>query len=98
MDLIERDGAAKIVRRIAGYYSLEYAEIKNLPAVDAAPIIHAKWIMRGGKFRCSNCDGKAKWDKNGGTGGWSSEYTQVKTAFCPYCGAIMDGGKNDGSD
>ncbi|MDY2597230.1 MAG: hypothetical protein SOW24_01930, partial [Eubacteriales bacterium] len=28
----------------------------------------------------------------GGTGGWSHEYEQQKSPYCPNCGAKMDGG------
>jgi hypothetical protein len=54
------------------------------------PVKHGKWIMRGGKFRCSECDEKALKKDIGGTGGFSYEYEQVKSNYCPYCGAKMD--------
>lgn len=59
-------------------------------AADVAEVRHGRWIMRGGKFRCSECGAKAAWEKEGGTGGFSSEYTQVKSPCCPNCGARMD--------
>ena len=62
--------------------------IKELPAADAVPIIHAHWIEREYKysdpdydplfrrrFYCSAC------------GDWQS---YGKTTYCPYCGARMD--------
>lgn len=64
--------------------------ILALPAADVAPVRHGQWIMRGGLFRCSECDGKARWKKSGGTGGWSCECEQDKSPFCPHCGAKMD--------
>ena len=62
-----------------------------IPAADVAEVRHGKWIMRGGKFRCSECDGKALMQDVGGTGGFSHEFEQVKSDFCPHCGAKMDG-------
>lgn len=50
---------------------------------------HGKWIMRGGKFRCSECDEKALKKDIGGTGGFSYEYEQVKSNYCPNCGATL---------
>lgn len=64
--------------------------IDSVPTADVAPVVHGRWIMRGGHFHCSSCDAKAKWDREGGTGGWSHEYVQAKTPFCPVCGAKLD--------
>lgn len=64
--------------------------IENAPTVEAAPVVHGKWIMRGGRFRCSECDAKALWRDAGGTGGFSHEFEQAKTCVCPNCAAKMD--------
>lgn len=61
------------------------------PAADVVVVRHGKWIMRGGRFRCSECDGKALMQDVGGTGGFSREFEQVKSDICPHCGAKMDG-------
>lgn len=66
------------------------SELMAISAADVAPVRHGRWIMRGGKFRCSECGAKAAWEKEGGTGGFSFEYTQVKSPCCPNCGARMD--------
>lgn len=63
---------------------------KNAPAVDAEPVRHGRWIMRGGRFRCSECDAVALQKDEGGTGGFSHEYVYVKSSYCPNCGAKMD--------
>ena len=65
--------------------------LHDVPTIEAEPVKHGKWIMRGGKFRCSECDEKALKKDIGGTGGFSHEYEQVKSDFCPNCGARMDG-------
>ena len=62
-----------------------------LPEADVVEVRHGEWIMRGGRFRCSECDGKALMQDVGGTGGFSHEFEQVKSDICPHCGAKMDG-------
>lgn len=49
--------------------------INNAPAVDAAPVVHGKWISNSSLNKCSEC--RTLWD--------------TKTNFCPHCGAKMDG-------
>jgi ribosomal protein L37AE/L43A len=84
-DLIERQGAAEIVRRIAGYYSQDYKKIVNLPAIDAAPVVHGRWtpadeycpVCGESKFKGLDADIWADWFP----------------PYCPNCGAKMDGDK-----
>lgn len=64
--------------------------IKSAPTVDAEPVRHGRWIMRGGYIRCSECDAKTLWKDTGGTGGFSHEYEQVRSVHCHNCGAKMD--------
>ena len=65
--------------------------IDEIPSADVAPVRHGYWYNRGGRFRCSVCDNKALLKDIGGTGGWSHEYEQQKSPYCPNCGARMDG-------
>ena len=62
-------------------------------ALNNEPVKHGHWYNRGGRFRCTVCDTKAYLKDVGGTGGWSHEYIQQKSPYCPNCGAKMDGGK-----
>lgn len=57
---------------------------------DVEPVKHGHWYNRGGRFRCSVCDTKAYLKDVGGTGGWSHEYIQQKSPYCPNCGAKME--------
>lgn len=59
--------------------------IRNIPAVDAAPVVHGRWIRQSGSafvfkcsvFKCSACEFK---------------FAGVAIAkHCPNCGAKMDG-------
>ena len=65
--------------------------LEDTPAADVVEVRHGEWVMRGGRFRCSECDGKALMQDVGGTGGFSHEFEQVKSDICPHCGAKMDG-------
>ena len=65
---------------------------KQFISKDVKPVKHGHWYNRGGRFRCSVCDNKALLKDIGGTGGWSHEYEQQKSPYCPNCGAKMDGG------
>lgn len=58
-------------------------EIDKAPTIDAAPVVHGKWIFNDDwwEFRCSLCQGAIGNIK--------------KYKFCPNCGARMDGGENN---
>lgn len=54
---------------------------KSQPIIEAQPVMHGRWILYGkvGQYReyiCSVC----------------STVVSCKSAFCPDCGARMDGG------
>ena len=69
--------------------------IKQLPAVDAVPVIHARWVkMTGmmppeyhGHYECSNC----AWHMKGLRNSWTRE---EELLYCPGCSAKMDGEVN----
>jgi len=65
--------------------------MEDCKVADVQPVKHGHWYNRGGRFRCSVCDTKAYLKDVGGTGGWSHEYIQQKSPYCPNCGAKMDG-------
>lgn len=100
MALIEREAAKakKVYCEERHEYVVPVAELDWLPTIATAPVVHARWVMRGGRFRCSACDAKALWRDTGGTGGWSHEYEQATTGICPNCGARMDGGDGHEAD
>lgn len=67
--------------------------VKNIPSVDAVPVVHARWVkMTGmmppeyhGHYECSEC----KWHMKGLRNSWTRE---EELYYCPNCGAKMDGG------
>ena len=60
------------------------ALIANAPTIEAVPVVHAEWKMRGGKLYCTNCGKKALAEKD--RDDW---YGCAKSDFCPNCGADM---------
>lgn len=61
---------------------IDVADIAKEPIVDAAPIIHARWIEQTNtgirRFECSNC------------GKHENPHTAIKGRYCWSCGAKMD--------
>jgi DNA-directed RNA polymerase subunit RPC12/RpoP len=71
-------------------------DVEAEPTVDAVEVVHGRWFMRGGIFRCSECDSKALLKLDSNVGG-CREYTHFRSNYCPNCGAkMMDGGNEDG--
>lgn len=64
--------------------------IKEQPTIDAEPVRHGRWIMRGGKRYCSYCNKRACVTRDR-----EDFWYTVGTEYCPTCGAIMDGGVSD---
>ena len=60
--------------------------IDKAPTINAEPVRHGRWILvladkrgRGGVYNCTVCNG----------------CRPIKSAYCPDCGAKMDGGARD---
>ena len=95
-DLISREAALDAIKSYCSNcdnYSgvrcsscmIDYAiiAVDAVPAVDAEPVRHGKWIKGGyvcgdNEWKCSVC-GETEWT---GSADW--------TKFCMYCGAKMD--------
>lgn len=91
-EYIEREAIIKKLREDEECDCELIVLLYDYPAADVAPVKHGRWYNRGGRFRCSVCDNKTLLKDIGGTGGWSHEYEQQKSPYCPNCGAKMDGG------
>ena len=67
-------------------------EILKLPAVDAVPVVHGRWIDGRGSWSTSNCS----------VCGWKIPYGEDAylgyTKYCPDCGARMDEEADDALD
>ena len=64
---------------IASVTALECVNIvKDAPAVDAAPVVHGRWMHHAGYAMCSACGDEC----------WADSV--VTYNYCPNCGAKMD--------
>ena len=99
-DYIEREALMKYPIRIDHYDKehgnehfvfgiesvIEYAQ--NIPAADVAEVRHGRWVYgEDDNIQCSICGHDAYTE---------GDYRQVKTNYCPNCGARM--GKEDDHD
>ena len=72
--------------------------IESIPAVDAAPVVHGRWMnvlgyaMPGGDpvWKCSEC-GKGVHVYGIDHGSYGAEIADGQWVSCPNCGARMDG-------
>lgn len=68
------------------------AALRGIPYADVVPVVHGHFAHDGPRFaggvdwwHCSNC-------------GRLASGVETRFDYCPSCGAIMDGGKNDAVD
>lgn len=61
------------------YLPIHFKEllIDEAPTIDAAPVIHGKWVHYKDEHTCSKCGETV-------TGDWDEDYD-----YCPHCGARM---------
>lgn len=72
---VERGGSMTALTRL----ERAYAEIREMPAADVAPVRHGRWIYHDdGVFTCSECGNAESND----------------SYYCRLCGAKMDGGED----
>lgn len=70
---------------IVDVYILE-SILAGMPAVDAAPVVHGRWIFNQEQWTwdCTNCKG------------WVGSGVRIRGyEYCPNCGAKMDGGNDN---
>lgn len=75
---------------------IEINEVLNaIPAADVQPVRHGRWIEenrrpKSGMFYCSECHRTAYDPQPTRLSGWTK---RCRYAYCPNCGARMDGGE-----
>ena len=62
-----------------------FAAVRNALVVEAEPVVHAHWVMRGGRRYCSACGTRACVTRD-----TDDFWYTVGTKRCPECGAHMD--------
>lgn len=81
------------------YASAEHCKlaIKAAPTIDAEPLRHGRWVDIGNNagMRCSECRYKIRY-KNGVKDVMSNHIPAGYYRYCPFCGAKMDGDKDEG--
>ena len=80
-----------LVGKGLSYYGELLGCVEDVPAADVAPVRHGRWIMRGGKLHCSNCEDLAPLKRGWEDGCTTYEYTASR--WCPNCGVKMGGGE-----
>ena len=80
-EYIKREEAIEAVKHALAKGLEPSQHIEIIPASDVAPVRHGRWRCHGdcGVTECSVC-------------GWSIEEYVGDYAYCPNCGAKMDGG------
>lgn len=68
--------------------------IDNMPSADVEPVKHGRWIKsKAGGVLCSECCSYALYVEKGSF--TTKRIEQEKSAYCPNCGAKMDGGVDE---
>ena len=97
-DYIDREKVVELLNKWAdGYSYIEVptkdaiACVRAIPAADVVPVRHGRWIDMGDFISCSLCNATQMKE-------FLSDYgvarrLDVRTNYCPNCGARMDGDK-----
>ena len=85
MRLIDADALSKSIKDGDGTPIQKFFAdvcVAGAPTVDAAPVVHGKWIYGEDiDIQCSVCGADALTE---------GDYRQIKSRYCPNCGAKMD--------
>lgn len=94
-DYIKREDAVIEIERFGGYldddmlYRIKLA-LNRLPSADVVEVRHGRWIKsKAGGVLCSECYSYAPNVEKGSF--TTRRIEQEKSAYCPNCGAKMDG-------
>ena len=75
------------------YLNIITGMINAAPTVDAESVRHGRWEeLKDGMLECSECHSIAPYEENR----WGDVVNVTSYDYCPWCGAKMDGGENDG--
>lgn len=78
--------------------------IKQMPAVDAVPVVHGQWEPTTHGFPpepttvCSNCGLDIDYEICKRIKADSFSYTSIRPSYCPHCGAKMDGEQSESDE
>lgn len=91
-DLISREAAMLAIHNAQtaagwsnGMHEMDiHKALAKVPAADAEPVVHGRWISHFDRSECSVCGGIC----------WADSASTYD--YCPNCGAKMDGGNDNG--
>ena len=98
MELIEREAALTVIEQAAAWgqgHNAIYDDMRDIPSVDAAPVVHGRWKTINGKG-CFTGGGNPLWgcSKCRHIIGFCPDVTGDHYAdylYCPMCGRTMKG-------
>ena len=61
-------------------YVIGQGFVMSAPTIDAAPVVHARWVNKGWYKECSKCFNHI---------GFLNQYVP-RYDYCPFCGAKME--------
>lgn len=88
MRLIDADALMQNAEYKGKHDILTAHDVVAAPTVDAVPVVYGRWILRDDDVRCKVCNTKCLRDDIG---------INILSNYCPYCGARMDGRREDGA-
>ncbi len=81
-EYIDREAFLKHMRKTNRYFGVKF-DVEEFPAADVEPVRHGRWLLKhigaGHMWECSCCHKRP------------CIYITEDTAYCPNCGAKMDG-------
>ena len=102
-DLISRKALLERIREDAPWWWQNFHSflivdmIKDAPGCGAEPVRHGKWFFdEYDYFTCSVCGGQYFTDADSTKDAKAMLENNAYYPYCPYCGAKMDGGNEDG--
>jgi hypothetical protein len=81
-------------------FAVPVIAIEDAPTVDAVEVVHGRWedVFKGNcaweRYKCSVCGGYALYRHEQVFDEWKT--VQVLANYCPYCGAYMENGEENG--
>lgn len=93
-EYIERGAAIELLHYNADETcSAVVCDFEAIPAADVATVVHGRWVHAGYGF-----DGNVAWWHCSRCGGLADDMERNYFAYCPLCGARMDGGAGNAAD
>lgn len=86
-DLIRRIDAIHALTQSADYIADALERLDKVHAVDAVPVVHARWKS----IKAGASNNYPFWDSKCSECGYTTAMTQTGWLYCPHCGAKMDG-------